>query len=95
MGTATVEEVVGVIQGLAAVVKEQQATNRDLSAQTQQHIVDLASSVKELSLAVDNKRDNSSTFITANTSLEMTLFNLSNKTPKNNFPNILSSVLLL
>ena len=55
MATATVEEVVGVIQGLAAVVKEQQATNRDLSAQTQQQIVDLASSVKELSLAVNKK----------------------------------------
>ena len=39
MATATVEEVVGVFQGLAAVVKEQQATNRDLSAQTQQQIV--------------------------------------------------------
>ena len=41
MATATVEEVVGVIQGLATVVKEQQATKRDLSAQIQQQIVDL------------------------------------------------------
>ena len=49
MATDTVEEVVGVIQGLAAGVKEQLATNRDLSAQTQYQIVDLASFVKELS----------------------------------------------
>ena len=50
MVTATVEEVVGVIQGLAPEAKEAQATNWDLYAQTQQpnnpttqqQIVDLA-----------------------------------------------------
>ena len=61
MATVTVEEVVGVIQGLAAVAKEQQATNKDLSAETQQKIVDLASSVKELSLAVDKKNSHQRT----------------------------------
>ena len=52
---ATAEEVLGIIQGLAKVVKDQQATNRDLASSTQQQIEDLASSVKELSLAIGTK----------------------------------------
>ena len=52
---ATAKEVLGIIQGLAKVVKDQQAINRDLAPSTQQQIEDLASSVKELSLAIGMK----------------------------------------
>ena len=51
---ATVE-VLGIIQGLAKKVKDQQATNRNLASSTQQQIGDLASSIKELSLATSTK----------------------------------------
>ena len=56
---STIEEVLGVIQGLARVVKDQQATNRDLITNTQKQIDDLTSAVQELSAAV-GKQDNAS-----------------------------------
>ena len=53
---STFEEVLGIIKGLAGVFKEQQIANCDLASNTQKQILELASSVKDLLLAI-NKKD--------------------------------------
>eukprot|EP00795_Rhopilema_esculentum_P013486 gene13486-4365_t len=54
------EEVLGLVSGLASVVKEQQITAKDVSSQTQQQIRELSNAVHELSQSVRNKETTSS-----------------------------------
>ena len=49
------EEVLGLVSGLASVVKEQQIAAKDVSSQTQQQIQDLSHAVHELSQSVRTK----------------------------------------
>ena len=52
---ATHEEVFGLMQGIAAVVRDQQTANKDITNQTQQQIQEHSHAVIELSKSVHSK----------------------------------------
>ena len=49
------EEVLGLVQGIAAVVRDQQAATKDVTNETQQQIQQLSLAVTELSKSVHSK----------------------------------------
>ena len=52
---AKVEEVLGLVHGLASVVKDQQAASQDANSHTQANIQALSDAVQKLSIAVSSK----------------------------------------
>ena len=58
---STIEEVVGLVGGLAEVVKSQQHTTKEITAETQRQLQSLSKAVADLSLSVRPQNSSSST----------------------------------